>query len=266
MSDSTGGSAMNDTPPHATDPAVPQTPQVGPVPTDDALSDSVPSKSVLPKPAADLTEVVPSAAPMSTLTLDPPPAVPAPAAPADLSLAFEPSSPPVAAPAPAYGTPDPPGPMAPAYAAPGYGAADYAAPGYPPPSPRSRARHYGLAGAQPPVPGGMNLPAERNWAIGAHLSGFLAAYLALGFLGPLVVLLTGGSRSAYVRRHAVEAINFNLSVLLWLAISAILVIVLIGIPMLLAVGGLYVVASIRGAVAASNGEEYRYPFTIRFIS
>jgi len=266
MSDSTGGSALNDTPPSSTDPAVPQTPQAGPVPDDDALSDSVPSKSVLPRPAADVTEVLASAAPMSTLTLDPVPATPAPAAPADLSLAFEPPSAPVAAPQPVYGTPDHARPTAPDYPAPAYPAPAYPAPAYPPPGPGSRARHYGLAGAQPPVPGGMNLPAERNWAVGAHLSGFLAAYLALGFLGPLVVLLTGGSRSAYVRRHAVEAINFNLSVLLWLAISAILVIVLIGIPMLLAVGGLYVVASIRGAVAASNGAEYRYPFTIRFIS
>ena len=107
---------------------------------------------------------------------------------------------------------------------------------------------------------------ERNWAVGAHLSGFVAAYLALGFIGPLVVMLTGGSRSAYVRRHAVEALNFNISVLIYLGISAVLSIILIGIPMLLAVGVLHVVASIRGALAAGRGEEYRYPVTIRFVS
>ena len=107
---------------------------------------------------------------------------------------------------------------------------------------------------------------ERNWAVGAHLSGFVAAYLALGFIGPLVVMLTGGPRSAYVRRHAVEALNFNISVLIYLAISALLSIILIGIPMLLAVGVLYVVTSIRGAMAAGRGEEYRYPLTIRFVS
>jgi uncharacterized Tic20 family protein len=107
---------------------------------------------------------------------------------------------------------------------------------------------------------------ERNWAVGAHLSGFVAAYVALGFIGPLVVMLTGGSRSAYVRRHAVEALNFNISALIYLAISGVLAIVLIGLPMLAAVGVLYVVASIRGAIAAGRGEEYRYPLTMRFVS
>ena len=112
----------------------------------------------------------------------------------------------------------------------------------------------------------MSASDERNWAVGAHLSGFVAAYLALGFIGPLVIMLTGGTRSAFVRRHAVEALNFNISVLIWLAVSAVLSIILIGLPMLLAVGILYVVASIQGALAAGRGEEYRYPITIRFVS
>jgi uncharacterized Tic20 family protein len=119
--------------------------------------------------------------------------------------------------------------------------------------------------ATPSVPP-MSASDERSWAVGAHLSGFVAAYLALGFIGPLVVMLTGGARSAYVRRHAVEALNFNLSVLIWLAVSAVLSIILIGLPMLLAVGVLYVVASIQGALAAGRGEEFRYPITIRFVS
>ena len=121
-------------------------------------------------------------------------------------------------------------------------------------------------GPAPLTPRPMAPADERNWAIGAHLSGFVAAYVALGFIGPLVVMLTGGTRSAFVRRHAVEALNFNLSVLIWLAVSAILSIILIGLPMLLAVGILYVVASIQGAMAAGRGEEYRYPITIRFVS
>ena len=106
---------------------------------------------------------------------------------------------------------------------------------------------------------------ERNWAMGAHLSSFVAAWFALGFLGPLTVLLVAGPRSAFVRRHAVEALNFNFSVLLYLAVSAVLVIVLIGIPMLVAVGLVYLVAVVLGAMAAGRGEEYRYPLSIRFV-
>lgn len=117
-----------------------------------------------------------------------------------------------------------------------------------------------------PPPGAMQQVEERNWAVAAHLSGFVAAWFALGFLGPLVVLLAAGNRSPFVRRHAVEALNFNLSVLLYLAISLVLVLVLVGVVTMLAVGVLYVVASILGAVAASRGDEFRYPLTIRFVS
>jgi uncharacterized protein len=106
---------------------------------------------------------------------------------------------------------------------------------------------------------------DRNWAVGAHLSAFLAAYIALGFLGPLVVLLVRGDRSPFVRQHAVEALNFNLTVLIYIAISVILAILLIGLVMLLALGILYVVAVIIGAVRASSGEMFRYPLTIRFV-
>jgi uncharacterized protein len=110
------------------------------------------------------------------------------------------------------------------------------------------------------------VPAEdRNWAMGAHLSAFLAAYIALGFLGPLVVLLVRGDRSQFVRRHAVEALNFNITVLIYVVICVILAIVLIGFVLLIALGVLYVITVIVGAVRASSGEDYRYPLTIRFV-
>lgn len=106
---------------------------------------------------------------------------------------------------------------------------------------------------------------ERSWAIGAHLSGFVAAWFALGFIGPLVVMLTGGTTSPYVRRHAVEALNFNLSVLIYAAVSGLLMLLLVGFLLLPLVGLLYLVATILGALAASRGEEYRYPASIRFV-
>jgi uncharacterized protein len=106
---------------------------------------------------------------------------------------------------------------------------------------------------------------DRNWAMGAHLSAFIAAYIALGFLGPLIVLLVRGDQSRFVRQHAVEALNFNLTVLIYIVISVILALLLIGLVMLVALGILYVVAVIIGAVRASSGEMYRYPLTIRFV-
>ena len=117
-----------------------------------------------------------------------------------------------------------------------------------------------------PAPQPLSASDERTWAIAAHLSSFVAAYVALGLLGPLTVMLIAGPRSAFVRRHAVEALNFNISVLIYVAVAAVLSLVLIGIPMLIAIGVLYVISVIRGAIAASRGEEFRYPLTLRLVN
>ncbi len=107
---------------------------------------------------------------------------------------------------------------------------------------------------------------ERNWAMGAHLSSFVALFFfGLSFLGPLTVLLVAGNRSPFVRRHAVEALNFNVSVLLYAVTSIVLMIVLIGIPLFLGLVALYLVTVIVGAVAAARGEDYRYPLSLRFV-
>jgi uncharacterized protein len=124
-------------------------------------------------------------------------------------------------------------------------------------------------GAVPPAgpPGGQPLPPdqERLWAMLAHLLSFVAAYIALGFIAPLVVLVVFGPRSAFVRAHAVESLNFNLSWLLYAFVGVILIILGIGILILLALGIAYVVLVIVASVRANSGQFFRYPLTIRFI-
>jgi uncharacterized protein len=107
---------------------------------------------------------------------------------------------------------------------------------------------------------------ERLWAMLAHLLSFVAAYLFLGFVAPLTVLLVFGPRSAYVRAHAVESLNFNLTWLLYAIVGVILAFLLIGIPILIALGIAYLVLVIIASVRANNGEFFRYPLTIRFVS
>lgn len=127
--------------------------------------------------------------------------------------------------------------------------------------------HVNGPGSQKPVTGSTMSPAtERSWAMAAHLSGFAAAYVALGFLGPLVVLLVAGEKSPMVRWHAVEALNFNLSWLLYIVIAGILAFVLIGLPILVALGIAYLVLVVMATVEASRGGAFRYPLTIRLIS
>jgi len=80
------------------------------------------------------------------------------------------------------------------------------------------------------------------------------------------VLLVFGPRSAYVRAHAVESLNFNLTWLLYAIIGVVLAFLLIGIPILIALGIAYLVLVIIASVRANNGEFFRYPLTIRFVN
>ena len=107
---------------------------------------------------------------------------------------------------------------------------------------------------------------ERNWAVAAHAGSFVAAYVLLGVLAPLIVLLTKGKDSPFIRAHAVESLNFQISALIYLGVSALLIIVLIGIPMLIGVGIFYLIVVIMASVKASEGRLYRYPLTIRMVS
>ena len=140
----------------------------------------------------------------------------------------------------------------------------------PPPVPPAGGPPGGPPGGGPPaggLPGQRPLPAdqERLWAMLSHLLSFVAAYLFLGFVAPLIILLVFGQRSAFVRANAVESLNFNLSWLLYAIISVVLFVVGIGIFLLLGLGIAYVILIVIASIRANNGELYRYPLTIRLV-
>lgn len=106
----------------------------------------------------------------------------------------------------------------------------------------------------------------RDWAVFTHLSAFSIFIGIPSVVGPLVMWLIKKDQDPYADFHGKEAINFNLSFLLYGLASAVLLLVLIGFVLLPAVFITWFVLVIIGTVKASNGEYYRYPFTIRFIS
>ncbi|MDN4174411.1 DUF4870 domain-containing protein [Nocardioides sp. SOB77] len=119
---------------------------------------------------------------------------------------------------------------------------------------------------QPYGGSGPSNPDERTWGGAAHWSALIGAFVALAFLGPLLVMLVKGNQSAYVRAQAVESLNFQLSILIYGIVSFVLAFVLIGFLLLPIVGLIWLVFTIIGSVKASNGELYRYPLTIRMVS
>jgi uncharacterized Tic20 family protein len=104
--------------------------------------------------------------------------------------------------------------------------------------------------------------------------GMLCHLLAIftGFLGPLIVWLVKKDRSAFVDFHGKESLNFQITVLLiTTALSALgfaLIFIAIGLIFFPLIGIVLIgalVLEILACLAASRGEFFRYPLSIRFI-
>ncbi|WP_432878709.1 DUF4870 domain-containing protein [Kribbella sp. CA-245084] len=112
---------------------------------------------------------------------------------------------------------------------------------------------------------------ERTWAMLAHVGVFIAAWVAMGFLCPLIIWLLFRGRSEFVRKNAVESLNFQISLLIYTAIAVVLVLITFGLGVLIIVPLIVigavaaVVVIVLATIAASSGQDYRYPLTIRFI-
>lgn len=122
---------------------------------------------------------------------------------------------------------------------------------------------YGQGYQQPYAagPGQLSPTEERNWSIAAHLSPFLASFVGLPFLGPLVIYLVFRDRGPFIRHHAAQALNFQIIVAIGLLISIPLMFVIVGIFTAIAIGIAAIVFQIVAAIEANNGKWYRYPLT-----
>jgi uncharacterized Tic20 family protein len=127
--------------------------------------------------------------------------------------------------------------------------------------------------SQPPVeptqPGGLATGTERTVSIFAHLSALIAAVVSAGwlsFVGPLVVYLIYKDRSPIARQAAAGAFNFNLAVWALIIVGWICLFTVVLIPVTVVVWVIAGIAAlychIKGAMRASSGEPYRYPFSI----
>lgn len=163
-----------------------------------------------------------------------------------------------------------PQPSEPSGQQPPHGQPAYGQPAYGQPPPYESQPGYGPPQSYPhppaDYPGAPTTAEERNWAMAAHIGSFVAAYVFLGLLAPLIVLLAKGNTSPFVRRHATESLNFQLNAVVWLFVFALLIFVLIGLVLLPLYAIFYVVVVIIAGVHASRGEEYRYPAIIRILN
>ncbi len=138
-------------------------------------------------------------------------------------------------------------------------------------------------------------PEDTTQAPIIHLSALSKFLIPLGsILGPLLFWLIWRDKSKYVDFHGKEALNFNISILIYKFLIVIIGLIMFLSPLLAAMGqmdegtnpiavlfsipGLFLFLSgfgiieliwliliIVAAIKAGNGEYYRYPLTLRLI-
>jgi len=108
---------------------------------------------------------------------------------------------------------------------------------------------------------------ERMWGMLCHLSALSGLIIPFGnLIGPLVVYTLKKDEYAFVADQGKESLNFQISVLVYLMISGIAVLLLVGIFFLLFVPFIAIILTVLAGVRANDGEYYRYPFCIHFIN
>jgi len=99
----------------------------------------------------------------------------------------------------------------------------------------------------------------RNMAMLCHVLGIV------GFFAPLVIWLIEREKHRFVDEHGRDAMNYQISLLLYYLVSSLLAFFLIGIFMLWVLTGAHVILIVIGAVKARHGKPWHYPIAISFI-
>jgi uncharacterized Tic20 family protein len=108
---------------------------------------------------------------------------------------------------------------------------------------------------------------ERMWATLCHLSAYLGYVFPIGnVIAPLAVWLLKREEYPLVDDQGKEALNFQISMTIYIVIAAVLCMVVIGIPLLIGLAVWDFIAILIASVQANKGEPYRYPLTLRFIN
>lgn len=118
---------------------------------------------------------------------------------------------------------------------------------------------------------------DRQWGAGAHVAALVLALLSswavgiAGALGAFGVWMIVRERSPFAAEHAKEALNFNISMFIYAAISVVLLVFTLGIgiillaPVWVVLGLMWLVCSLIATFKAYDGRTYRYPLTLRLF-
>ncbi len=116
---------------------------------------------------------------------------------------------------------------------------------------------------------------DRNIATGVHLGTLATTLFSGGLFLPLLVPLLSKvifkDASPQLKEHIRQQLNLQITIAAVAGVGIAATVVTFGLavfallPVLLFFFGVEVVASVKGTLAAQNGEDYAFPFTYNFI-
>jgi len=112
-----------------------------------------------------------------------------------------------------------------------------------------------------------NIKQVNTWNMVCHLSAlcWMVGVPIGNIVGPLIIWLVKKNELPSVDTNGKESLNFQISMTIYLVVSGILCLVAIGFVLLVVIAIADIVLVIIATVKVNNGEDYRYPFTIRLI-
>lgn len=106
---------------------------------------------------------------------------------------------------------------------------------------------------------------EKNWAMLCHLGG-LVHFLPFGqIIVPMIIWIVKKEELPFVDDQGKEALNFQISMLIYYLICIPLIFIVIGIFLLAMLGLINLILVILAAVKAQQGEAFRYPLSLNLI-
>lgn len=112
----------------------------------------------------------------------------------------------------------------------------------------------------------MSRSQERTWSILVHASAFAGAVVPFGsILGPLIVWIIKKPESAEVDRQGRAAMNFQISMLIYVVIGVLLIRFMVGWVLLIALGIFWFVMVLVATIRVAGGRDPRYLFSIGFL-
>ncbi|WIE84982.1 DUF4870 domain-containing protein [Curtobacterium sp. MCPF17_021] len=101
---------------------------------------------------------------------------------------------------------------------------------------------------------------QRLWATLTHIGGIF-----FNFIAPLVAYLVLRDRGGFIREHTRVALNFHITMGIAYVVGSLTSVFGVGVLIILAAGIVSLIFSIKAAIAANQGQFYRYPLSIEFI-